>query len=266
MKKLKFLIKFIAKITVVSVMIYFLPKISLFYLICGILDFQRNRQFDIAAINRYFFGNGLLTWFLSPINLLVDILTFKNKHIYKLPYLPQVCQEEIKYVISVFENNNEITKELDRMMAEKKRGMIFFKWYDKNIESSINIPEFHEKFTYIKTIGISIFNKNQSTSIHFGPLRLTLRVLYNLLPAINDNVYITVKGVKHLWHDDQLFIFDDTLMHQSVNHSDQFRYCLFVDILRPGYFLGFFNAVLKVVQIAMLNINRIFYKNWDFLK
>ncbi len=266
MKKIKFLIKCTIKVLAIILLIDFFPKMSIFYLICGILDFQRNELFDLETINRYFFGNGLLTWVLSPINLFADLLTFKNKKIYKLKDLPEDCQSEINYLIEVIKDQPEIKKELDKRMEEKKRGMMFFKWYDKNIDNSINISQFHQKFKYIKTIGVSIFNKNQATSKHFGPLRLTLRVLYNLKPIVNDNVYIEVKGIKHLWHNGQLFIFDDTLMHQSVNYSDELRYCMFIDILRPGRFLEVFNSILKFVQIILLNVNRVFYKNWEFLK
>ncbi len=44
---------------------------------------------------------------------------------------------------------------------------------------------------------------------------------------------IQVGKHKHYWHDDPLFIFDDTLMHASFNKNDAKRYCLFIDIVRP---------------------------------
>ena len=69
-------------------------------------------------------------------------------------------------------------------------------------------------------IGVSIFNKKASTGLHFGPLRLTLRVLYNINTIDDPNVYVTVGDVTHRWRDGKLFIFDDTLQHQSVNESD----------------------------------------------
>jgi hypothetical protein len=65
-------------------------------------------------------------------------------------------------------------------LGDKKRGMLFFKWYGKNIRASVEVPEYHEGFKYIRTIGVSIFNKKSSTREHFGPLRVTLRVLYNV--------------------------------------------------------------------------------------
>jgi beta-hydroxylase len=245
---------------------YFIPRLSLFYLICGILDFKRSKSFESESWQRYFLGNGILTWILSPFNLLMDLLCYKNKGIYQLQELPLDCQEEIKQLVEIAKNKPEIIAELSNRMAQKKRGMIFFKWYGKNVNTSLDIPEFHQKFKYITTIGVSIFNKNQSTSIHYGPLRVTLRVLYNLTPVQNDNIYIKVADYKHLWHDNPLFIFDDTLVHQSINASDLLRYCMFVDILRPSKYLIVVERILKLVRVLIMSFNRVFYKNWDIIK
>ena len=114
-----------------------------------------------------------------------------------------------------------------------KRGMIFFKWYGRNLDTSVDVPEFHERYKSIRTIGISIFNKKQHTSKHYGLLRVTLRVLYNINHIESPDVFIRVGRHTHYWRDEKLFIFDDTLQHQSVNGSDEPRYCMFVDILRP---------------------------------
>ncbi|WP_370652260.1 aspartyl/asparaginyl beta-hydroxylase domain-containing protein [Caballeronia sp. TF1N1] len=116
-------------------------------------------------------------------------------------------------------------------MASKRRGMCFVRWYGMPVDSSLDLPELARDFKYVKTIGISVFNERQSTSVHYGPLRLTLRCLYNLRPIDDENVFIDVAGRRHYWHDDPLFIFDDTLVHRSVNESDRLRYCIFLDVL-----------------------------------
>jgi len=240
--------------------------VAIFYLICGLLDFRRSRRFELENWRRYFIGNGILTWFLSPFNLLMDLFCYKNYGVYKLENLPEDCQAEIKQMMKTASSKPEIITELSRRMSEKKRGMIFFKWYGKNIDNSLSIPEFHQQSKYIKTIGVSIFNKNQKTSIHYGPLRITLRVLYNLVPMVNDGVYIQAANQKHRWHENPLFIFDDTLVHQSVNGSDQLRYCMFVDIVRPSWAHGLLTAILNVVKTSIASFNRVFYGNWDMNK
>ena len=51
---------------------------------------------------------------------------------------------------------------------------------------------------------------------------------------MNDkSAFIKVGNHVNYWQDNKLFIFDDTLQHQSCNNSDAVRYCMFLDILRP---------------------------------
>lgn len=254
------------KLLILLIIGFFLPRIGLFYLICGILDFQRSKRFDVTSYKRYFLGNGILTWVLSPFNLFMDLITKKNEGIYNIADLPLECQNEINAITEIAKNKPEIIENLSSRMEEKKRGMIFFKWYGKDITNSLNIPEFHNKFKYIRTIGVSVFNKNQSTSIHYGPLRVSLRVLYNLNPSHNENIYIEAANKRHYWHDNPLFIFDDTIVHQSTNNSDDLRYCMFIDILRPSNYLNVVDKILNVVRVFIISFNRVFYKNWDILK
>jgi beta-hydroxylase len=204
---------------------------------------------------------------LSPFNLFMDLLCAHNYKVYELKNLPEDCQREIRDLMATCNAHPEIITELSRRMEQKKRGMIFFKWYGKNIKNdTLAIPEFHKECKYIKTIGVSIFNKKQQTSIHYGPLRITLRVLYNLVPLQNDGVYIKAADRKHLWHENPLFIFDDTIVHQSVNGSDHLRYCMFVDILRPSRALPVVGGLLSVVKTLIASFNRIFYGNWEMIK
>jgi len=76
-------------------------------------------------------------------------------------------------------------------------------------------------------------------SKHFGFMRATLRVLYNLNEMTDDSAYIVVGDTTNRWRDNKLFIFDDTLLHESINQTDQARYCLFVDMIRPTPFPAF---------------------------
>lgn len=255
------------KFAILIVIGFLLPRFMLFYTICGILDFKRSNQLDTSDWKRYFLGNGIFTWILSPLNLAMDLISNPNKGIFKLEDLPTDYQDEINNLVSIATNNQtQIISELNSRMTNTKRGMIFFKWYGKNINASFDIPEFHNEYKYINTIGVSVFNKNQSTSIHYGPLRVTLRVLYNLVPQQNERVYIKVANQKHFWHDNPLFIFDDTLVHQSTNGSEQMRYVMFIDILRPSVHLAILKIIMQAVRMAMISSNRIFYKNWDMLK
>ena len=178
----------------------------------------------ISTLDRYFFGNGIFTWLLSPFNLLLDVLSlpFINKGIYQLSDLPAGYQSEIKTIIETAHRRN-IVGQLEKKMEGKPRGMMFFKWYGKNLDTSVEMPEYHQPFRYVRTIGVSVFSKKQSTGKHFGPLRLTLRVLYNVNTIDDRNVFIQVGDQIHYWRDEKLFIFDDTLQHQSCNESEKVR-------------------------------------------
>jgi len=245
--------------------LYFIPLLTIAFMVLGLIDLLRHGKISGELARKYFAGNGMLTWFLSPINLLFDLMAPGNKLIYGLDDFPDGHRAEIQYMLSTFDTRKDsIIADIHEKMEGKARGMLFYKWYGKNIDTSI--PEFNREFKYIKTIGVSVFNKRQSTSLHFGPLRLTLRILYNLTPRKSEKIFIEVNGKKHFWHDNPLFIFDDTLQHQSINEEDWERYCVFADILRPSPFLGLETAVMKMMQFSLQRINGIFYKNWTFLK
>ena len=224
-------------ICVLAPFAYFLPKIALFYALCGIYDACRNRPLTAEVLRRYFIGNGFGTWMLSPLNTLLDLLSlpYINKGIYQLNDLPPAYQEEVRRLIQAA-NNSDLVSQLEERSKENRRTMVFFRWYGKDVRTSLNVPAFHQPWKYIQTIGVSIFNRRETTSKHFGYLRASLRVLYTINDMKDRSAYIIVGGATNFWCDNKLFIFDDTLMHLSANDTDQPRYCLFVDIIRPTVF------------------------------
>ncbi len=247
--------------------VYFIPISFAVFVALGLLDFARNQCRKLSSLDRYFAGNGVFTWLLSPFNLLMDVLAlpYWNKGIYALSDLPKSYQVEIEGLIEAVHRYDLIGK-LSLQSDEHKRTMMFFKWYGKNVHSSIDIPEFHQKYKFIRTIGVSIFNKKQSTGKHFGPLRITLRLLYNINQIDSDQVYIKVGAHTNFWRENKLFIFDDTLQHRSCNQSDEVRYCMFVDILRPSLFPGLLSAILSCVRVPIARFNSAFYKHWALIK
>jgi aspartyl/asparaginyl beta-hydroxylase (cupin superfamily) len=240
---------------------YFFPWLMLFYFVCGLYDVSRNRNFDLALLDRYFFGNGVTTWVLSPFNVLMDILAlpYINKGVYRLEDLPKDYQDEIKAVIDGA-YKQDLVGQLQRTAEAHARSMFFFKWYGANVNTVVDVPAFHRDYKYIKTIGISVFSKKESTSKHFGPLRATFRVLYNVNTMDDKSAYIVVGDTTNYWKDSKLFIFDDTLLHQSFNESDKSRYCLFVDIARPSMVPALLGWVVTLNRFLFRGLNSIFYK------
>ncbi len=263
----KKIIKLIIKVGVVGALTYLLPKLMTCYIICGLYDVSRNSPVTWKLIQNYFFSKGILVWLLSPLNILMDILSLPNinKGVYQLEDLPEGYRKEIDQLI-LASDQDYIHEEIRNRASEHKRGMIFFKWYLKNQKNDFHVEKFHHSFEYVTTIGISVFNKKVSTSAHFGPLRASLRVLYNINTLIGKDAYIEVGDVKHYWSENKLFIFDDTLLHQSFNNTDDLRYCLFVDIIRPSLMPGLFRSIVRILNVTMGSLNGIFYKNWKKIK
>jgi len=246
---------------------YFFPKIALVYAICGAYDVTRNRPITLETARRYFIGNGFGTWLLSPLNCLLALLSlpYVNKGVYQLADLPASHQDEIKRLIEGA-NNADLVRQLDERSKENQRTMLFFRWYGMNINTSVNVPAFHQPWKYIQTIGVSIFNRRVATSKHFGYLRATLRVLYNLNDMKDDSAYITVGNTTSSWRENKLFIFDDTLLHLSANETDQPRYCMFVDIIRPSPFPAVMLGVVAMTRILTKSIKFVYYGNWKIIE
>jgi aspartyl/asparaginyl beta-hydroxylase (cupin superfamily) len=246
---------------------YFFPKLMLFYFVCGLYDVSRNKNFDLALLDRYFFGNGVTTWILSPFNVLMDILAlpYRNKGVYRLEDLPNDYQDEIKALIDGA-HKQDLVGQLQRAAEANARSMFFFKWYGANVNTVVDVPAFHRDYKYIKTIGVSVFSKKESTSKHFGPLRATFRVLYNVNTMDDKSAYIVVGDKTNYWKDSKLFIFDDTLLHQSFNESEKSRYCLFVDIARPSMVPAILAGVVTLNRILFRGLNSIFYKKWKVIE
>jgi hypothetical protein len=246
---------------------YFLPKVALLYAICGIYDVSRNRPLTMSTVRRYFLGNGVLLWILSPINVLIDLLSlpYVNKGVYRLEDLPSEYQEEIRRLINVT-NEADLVRQVEERSKEHKRAMFFWRTYGFNVNSVVDVPAFHKSWNYIQTIGLSVFNKKVNTSAHFGWLRPTLRVLYNINDISDRSAYIVVGDKINYWCDHKLFIFDDTLQHLSANETDQLRYCMFVDILRPSLCPLVLRAVVAVEGFISRKLKLIAYSGWTLVE
>jgi len=246
---------------------YFFPKIALFYALCGAYDVSRNPGLNFETLRRYFIGNGFPTWLLSPINILLDLLSlpYINKGVYRLEDLPPDYAEEVKRLIQAA-NEANLVAQLEEAAKEHPRTMVFFRWYGVNMQSFLDVPALHQPWKYIETIGVSVFNKKVSTSKHFGFMRASLRVLYNLNDMHDDSAYIVVGDEISYWRENKLFIFDDTLLHESVNQTDETRYCLFVDMIRPTRFPGVMRVVISGIRRLTQSFKFIYYQNWKLIE
>lgn len=246
---------------------YFFPKIALFYAACGAYDLSRNVGLKPSTLRRYFIGNGFLVWMLSPLNIVLDLLSlpYINKGVYRLEDLPPDHQDEVRRLMRDA-NQADLVRQVEERSKEHRRAMIFWRSYGVKCDAIVDVPAFREPWKYIKTIGLSVFNKKSSTSPHFGWLRPTLRVLYNINDIKDKSAYIVVGDKTNYWCDHKLFIFDDTLLHLSANETDQLRYCMFVDILRPSPFPRVMAAVVALEGFMNKKFKFITYSGWTLVE
>ena len=90
-----------------------------------------------------------------------------------------------------------------------------------------------------------------------------MRILYNLNDMNDRSAYIEVGNKINYWSENKLFIFDDTLLHDSINESNQTRYCLFVDMVRPTLLPGIMRAVIFCVRLTTQSFKFVYYRNWN---
>jgi beta-hydroxylase len=80
------------------------------------------------------------------------------------------------------------------------------------------------------------------------------------------SAYIEVGQKISYWRENKLFIFDDTLLHNSANETNQTRYCLFVDMVRPTPFPGVMRKVISGVRLLTQSFKFVYYQNWKILE
>ena len=228
--------KVLKRVLPVVIVGFFYPPVAIVYLATGVYDVVRHGRDLAATFHQYFLVNGALTWSLSPLNALIDILSlpFINRKIYNLSDFPEAYQREIREVTDGCPIEAIIADVRRKGQADDHRTMAIYKWYGFN-NPAADCELFQKEFKYVLTIGVSTFAPQTQTSRHFGWLRAGVRVLYNIDSAPDEGAYIAVNGTKHTWcKDGPLFMFDDTILHQSFNMTEMPRHCLFIDVLRPS--------------------------------
>jgi beta-hydroxylase len=138
--------------------IYFAPIPAVILLACGVLDVSRHRKISYQLIEEYFTGKGLLTWLLSPINLLADLLSRKPRGAVPFEQLPAQCRQEIETCVAAFVGNRiAITEAIRPHMESDRRAMLAFRWFDAPMTPPIRVAAFEQDFRYVKTIAVSTF-------------------------------------------------------------------------------------------------------------
>ena len=110
--------------------IYFVPILTLFMIVCGVIDVRRHKKITYQMLEKYFLGNGLLTWMLSPLNLLADLLAHRNRVIYTLEDLPPITGARSRPACGSSSTTRSHQGPRRRDPRTNKRCMLTFRWFN----------------------------------------------------------------------------------------------------------------------------------------
>lgn len=88
------------------------------------------------------------------------------------------------------------------------------------------IPDLFQAF-------FSILDPGKSIPPHEGPYQGYLRYHLPMMIPRNNPPSIRIKDQHHTWKEKESILFDDSWEHEVINHSDEVRVVLIVDVFRP---------------------------------
>lgn len=113
----------------------------------------------------------------------------------------------------------------------------YLKWYDAKHPSAESLcPKTVALLNQVPGIKAAMFAELPSggkLNPHRDPFAGSLRYHLGLSTPNDDQCYIDVDGVRHVWHDGEAILFDETYVHEAHNITDTNRIILFCDVERP---------------------------------
>lgn len=99
-------------------------------------------------------------------------------------------------------------------------------FFPKTCEQLHKIPNLMQAF-------FSILDPGKSIPLHEGPYMGYLRYHLGIEVPKEDPPQIIINKQPHVWEEGNAVLFDDSWPHEVVNHSQERRVVLIIDILRP---------------------------------
>jgi beta-hydroxylase len=127
----------------------------------------------------------------------------------------------------------------------------YIKWYGPVDPQARRIcPRTAELLESMPEVHLGMFSILMPGSVippHCGPTRMCLRYHLGLFTPNDDACRIRVGGHSYSWRDGEDVVFDDTVMHDVANNTNEPRIILFLDIERPqeGVLKGLTKAMIK---------------------
>ena len=111
------------------------------------------------------------------------------------------------------------------------------KWYRDFLPSAIGTcPQtvaLLRQTPSVKAAMFAVLAPNSRLGEHRDPFAGSVRYHLGLVTPNSEDCAIWVDGERHVWHDGDDVLFDETYIHWAKNTSDQSRIILFADVERP---------------------------------
>ncbi len=105
---------------------------------------------------------------------------------------------------------------------------------EKNCKQAPFTAELLSKVPNLQSAWFSILGPNYHIPPHRGVTKGILRVHLGVkIPKDRERCYINIDDSRQVWKDGELFVFDDTYVHEVYNNTDEERVILLFDFDRP---------------------------------
>ena len=192
------------------------------------------------------------TNYLAPYNLLMNICS-------KLPNKPLLKSDDIADLTFLRENWQTIREEAIQLADDgqiKAASSLndlgfnsffrvgwtrfYLKWYEDYLPSAMEkCPKTVELLKQTPSIKAAMFTSLPPGAVlspHRDPYAGSLRYHLGLITPNSDDCFILVDGNRHVWHDGEDVLFDETFIHEAHNNTQQQRIIFFADVHRPMKF------------------------------
>lgn len=122
-------------------------------------------------------------------------------------------------------------------IADKGWQRLYIKWHGPTDPLALkHCPltcKLIEQMPEVHVAMFSILLPGSKILPHHGPAKMCLRYHLGLSTPNSENCNIKVNGESYYWKDGEDVMFDDTLLHEVHNDTDENRIILFLDVERP---------------------------------
>lgn len=138
----------------------------------------------------------------------------------------------------------------------KTIGFCFWgKKIHENLKRFPQVASLFDKIPGLITVSFNLLEPNSRIKPHFGETNAAFRVHLGIrIPAGLPQCGFVVNGEARAWHEGELTVFLDANTHEAFNDTNEKRYVLLIDIMRPE-----FEARKNWVCIKALSILSFYY-------